>query len=83
MAMTGDYRRGLSLWDETDRFFYDALNMPDERIIPLKVRSLVGLMPLLAVETLEHDLVESMPDFKRRMIWVFERWNAPAGQDSK
>jgi hypothetical protein len=35
MAMTGDYRRGLSLWDETDRFFYDALNMPDGRIIPL------------------------------------------------
>ena len=75
MAMTGDYRSGLSLWDETDRFFYDALNMPDGRIIPLKVRSLVGLMPLLAVETLEHDLVESMPDFKRRMIWVFENRN--------
>ena len=66
---TGD---GLSLWNEEDGFFYDALHLPDGRVIPLKVRSLVGLMPLLAVETLEHDLVESLPVFKRRMNWFFE-----------
>ncbi len=71
-AMTGDYRRGISLWNEEDGFFYDALHLPDGRIFPLKVRSLVGLMPLLAVETLEDDLVESLPDFKRRMNWFFE-----------
>jgi hypothetical protein len=71
-AMTGDYRRGISLWSEEDGFFYDALHLPDGRIIPLKVRSLVGLMPLLAVETLEDDLVESLPDFKRRMNWFFK-----------
>ncbi len=71
-AMTGDYRGGLSLWNEEDGFFYDALHMPDGRVIPLKVRSLVGLMPLLAVETLEHDLVESLPVFKRRLNWFFE-----------
>ena len=71
-AMTGDYRGGVSLWDEEDGFFYDTLHMPDGSIIPLKVRSLVGLMPLLAVETLEYDLVESLPAFKRRMNWFFE-----------
>jgi hypothetical protein len=70
-AMTGEYRRGLSLWNDDDGFFYDVLHMPDGRMIPLKVRSLVGLMPLLAVETLEHDLVESLPVFKRRMNWFF------------
>ena len=71
-AMTGDFRGGLSLWDEADGFFYDALNTPDGRVTPLKVRSLVGLMPLLAVETLEHDLVDSLPVFKRRLNWFFE-----------
>ena len=70
--MTGNYRGGLSLWNEEDGFFYDALHLPDGRVIPLKVRSLVGLMPLLAVETLEHDLVESLPVFKRRMNWFFK-----------
>jgi hypothetical protein len=71
-AMTGDYRRGLSLWNEEDGFFYDALHLPDGSHISLKVRSLVGLMPLLAVDTLEHDLVESQPVFKRRMNWFFK-----------
>jgi len=71
-AMTDDYRGGLSLWNEDDGFFYDVLHMPDGGVIPLKVRSLVGLMPLLSVETLEHDLVESLPVFKRRLNWFFE-----------
>jgi hypothetical protein len=71
-AMTADYRGGMSLWDEQDGFFYDALHLPDERILRLKVRSLVGLMPLLAVETLEADQVDRLPDFKRRMMWFFQ-----------
>ncbi len=71
-AMTSDYRGGLSLWNEEDGFFYDILHLPDGDVIPLKVRSLVGLMPLLAVETLEHDLVEGLPVFERRLNWFFE-----------
>jgi hypothetical protein len=71
-AMTGEYRQGVSLWNEEDGFFYDALHLPDGGIVPLKVRSLVGLMPLLAVETLEADLVERLPEFKRRMNWFFQ-----------
>ncbi len=70
-AMTGAYRGGLSLWNEEDGFFYDALHLPDGSRIPLKVRSLVGLMPLLAVETLDHDLIERLPVFKHRLNWFF------------
>ncbi|RMG94913.1 MAG: glucosidase [Chloroflexi bacterium] len=68
-AMTNCGGRGHCLWDADDDFFYDALHLPDDSIVPLKVRSLVGLIPLLAVETLEADLLEQMPDFKRRMHW--------------
>jgi hypothetical protein len=71
-AMTGDYRGGLSLWDEKDGFFYDALHLPDGQTVRLKVRSLVGLMPLLAVETLDPELMAAMPDFTRRLNWFFE-----------
>jgi hypothetical protein len=71
-AMTGEYRRGLSLWDEEDAFFYDALDLPGRGITRLKVRSLVGLIPLLAVETLSPEIMETMPVFSRRLHWFFE-----------
>lgn len=71
-AMTAACHGGKSLWDETDGFFYDVLHLPDASYTRLKVRSLVGLIPLLAVETLESDLVDGMPDFKRRMNWFFD-----------
>jgi len=71
-AMTREYHYGKSLWNDADGFFYDVLHTPDGRVIPLQVRSLVGLMPLLAVETLEHELVESLPVFKRRLNWFFD-----------
>lgn len=57
------------LWDEQDGFFYDILHLPDGRYTPLKVRSFVGLIPLFAVETLEPDLLEMLPNFRRRMEW--------------
>jgi hypothetical protein len=63
---------GHGLWDEKDGFFYDVLHLPDNTMLPLKVRSMVGLIPLLAVEILEHDLVSQMPDFKRRMHWFLD-----------
>jgi hypothetical protein len=71
-AMTDVCHGGKSLWDEADGFFYDVLHLPDGGYAKLKVRSLVGLMPLLVVETLESDLVNGMPDFKRRLNWFFE-----------
>jgi hypothetical protein len=63
---------GLSLWDEEDGFFYDALHLPGGEHFPLKVRSLVGLIPLLAVQTLEPELLDRMPDFKMRLEWFVE-----------
>ena len=60
---------GIPLWDEDDEFFYDVLQFPSGEIQKLKVRSLVGLIPLLAVETIEPDLLEMLPNFNRRMDW--------------
>jgi hypothetical protein len=60
---------GRGLWDEGDGFFYDVLHLPDGSFSPLKVRSLVGLIPLLAVEVLDADMLDKMPDFQRRLRW--------------
>jgi hypothetical protein len=63
---------GGGLWDEADGFFYDRLLMPDGRRIPMKVRSLVGLIPLFAVMTLDAKAIDQMPGFKRRMMWFIK-----------
>ena len=68
-AMSNCGGLGHALWDERDGFFYDALHLPDGNIEKLRVRSLVGLMPLLAVQTLGPEMLDAMPDFKRRMQW--------------
>jgi hypothetical protein len=62
---------GTGLWDEEDGFYYDQLHA-DGRNVPLKVRSLVGLAPLFAVEILEDDVIESLPGFKKRLDWFLE-----------
>jgi hypothetical protein len=68
-------RRGgedMQLWDEEDGFYYDVLHLPDDQHFPLKVRSMVGLIPLFAVETLEPELLSRLPDFKRRLEWFID-----------
>jgi hypothetical protein len=62
---------GIPLWDEEDGFYYDVLHTPHDEM-RLKVRSMVGLIPLFAVETLEPDVVERLPGFKRRMQWFID-----------
>ncbi len=57
------------LWDEADGFFYDMLHLPDDRVAPLKVRSLVGLIALFAVETLDAELLDALPHFRQRVAW--------------
>jgi hypothetical protein len=59
---------GTGLWDETDGFYYDRLHA-NGREIPLTVRSMVGLLPLIAVEVLDADTLAALPDFQRRMDW--------------
>jgi hypothetical protein len=86
-AMNNIGDEGIGLWDEEDQFYYDELNLPDGRIVPLKVRSMVGLIPLFAVEVLEQDLLDRLPDFHRRLKWflnyrpdlaqLVSRWEEP------
>ncbi|MFN8627726.1 MAG: glucosidase [Candidatus Binatia bacterium] len=71
-AMNNLGDEGIELWNPEDGFYYDVLHLPDGTHFPLKVRSLVGLIPLLAVETLESDMVDKLPGFKRRMQWFIE-----------
>ena len=62
----------MGLWDEEDGFFYDVLKLPDGSQFPLKIRSMVGLIPLFAVETLEPELLSKLPAFKRRLEWFID-----------
>ena len=60
---------GAYLWNEEDGFYYDVLHLPDGCHLPLKVRSVVGLVPLFAVEAFHKDVLMSAPDFLRRIRW--------------
>ena len=71
-AMNRLGRDELSLWDETDGFFYDVLHLPDGSHFPMKVRSMVGLIPLFAVETLEPEVLDGLPGFKKRLDWFID-----------
>ncbi len=68
-AMNNVGNENTELWNERDGFYYDVLHLPNERNIPLRLRSMVGLIPLFAVETIEEELYEKLPDFKRRTEW--------------
>jgi len=63
---------GAGLWDEVDGFYYDVLHMPDNTHQPLRIRSMVGLIPLFAIETLEPELLERLPGFQRRLQWFIQ-----------
>ena len=71
-AMNHRGNDGVGLWDEMDGFFYDVLRFPDGRKYPMRIRSMVGLIPLFAVETLEPELLERLPGFKRRLEWFID-----------
>ena len=86
-AMGNIGEKGIGLWDDDDKFFYDVLHLPDGRAMPLRVRSMVGLIPLFAVETLDPELLAKVPEFHRRLEWFLEyrpdlaalvsHWNEP------
>jgi hypothetical protein len=71
-AMANMGIEGEGLWDEEDQFFYDVLKLPDDGSEKLKVRSMVGLIPLFAVETLDHELLEALPEFANRLKWFLQ-----------
>jgi hypothetical protein len=63
---------GDGLWDETDGFYYDQLLLEGRTSVPLRVRSLVGIIPLIAVEVLDQEQIDRLPGFKKRMEWFME-----------
>jgi hypothetical protein len=75
------------MWDEEDQFYYDVLWLPGERRVTLRLRSMVGLVPLFAVEVLEPELLDRVPSFKARLEWfltyrpdlasLVSRWHEP------
>lgn len=83
-SMTNMGGEGIGLWDEEDGFYYDNLHINDS-VFPLKVRSMVGLIPLFAVEVLEPELMNLTPEFNTRLNWfltnkpemasLVSRWN--------
>ncbi len=68
-AMTDIGGEGIDLWDEEDQFFYDVLHTSDDKYVKLKVRSMVGLIPLFAVEVLEPEIMSTSPKFSERLDW--------------
>ena len=70
---------GLSLWDESDGFYYDVLRLPNGDHFPMRVRSMVGLISLYAVQILEPEVLDRLPAFKRRMQWFID--NKPVLRD--
>jgi hypothetical protein len=86
-AMTNVGDDGGELWNEEDQFFYDVLRVPNKGQIPLKVRSLVGLTPIFAVEILDSQSLAEVPIFTKRLEWFLEhrpdlaklvsRWQEP------
>jgi mannosylglycerate hydrolase MGH1-like protein len=68
-AMNDMGGEGIGLWDERDGFYYDVLHRADGGHVPMKVRSMVGLVPLFAVETFEPEDLARLPAFTRRMEW--------------
>ncbi|GLS43465.1 MGH1-like glycoside hydrolase domain-containing protein [Methylobacterium brachythecii] len=92
-AMTDMGGEGFGLWDEQDEFYYDQVDMPGGASLHLRVRSMVGLVPLFAVEVIDPQILQRLPDFARRMNWVLEnrphlaalvsRWGEGGKKDRK
>jgi hypothetical protein len=62
---------GSGLWDEADGFYYDQIEF-DHHVVPLKTRSMVGLLPLIAVEILEEQDLQALPGFRKRFEWFLK-----------
>jgi hypothetical protein len=71
-AMANIGNEGINLWDDEDEFFYDVLHTSDNQRITMKVRSMVGLIPLFAVEVLDEELFSSVPEFTTRLEWFLK-----------
>jgi len=68
-AMTTPTDDGFTMWNEEDGFFYDVLHLPGNGFLPMRVRSMVGLIPIFAVETIEVAALQRFPAFVKRAKW--------------
>ena len=82
-AMTNIGGNGIGLWDDEDEFYYDVLHLPNGERIPLRVRSLVGLIPLFAVEVLDASVFTRLRRFSARTHWFLEHRPHLAGLVSR
>ncbi len=71
-AMINIGGEGIELWSEEDGFYYDVLSLPNGHTVPLRVRSIVGLTPLFAVEVIDEALLATVPQFAARLTWFLE-----------
>ena len=71
-AINGVGEEALGLWHETDQFYYDNLSLPGGRNLPLKIHSVVGLIPLFAVQSLEPGMISRLPEFSARLEWYLK-----------
>jgi hypothetical protein len=71
-AMFAEGEEGTGLWDNEDEFYYDAIQKTDGKDQKLKIRSMVGLIPILAVEILEDELLTSQKEFTDRLYWFLD-----------
>ncbi len=62
---------GSGLWDEEDQFYYDQIILDHKPAVPMKIRSLVGLLPMMATTVLKQTQIDALPGFKKRMEWFF------------
>jgi hypothetical protein len=79
-AMTNTADEGLCMWDEQDGFFYDVLHLSGRGRVPMRVRSMVGLIPIFAVETIEEAALERFPAFVKRARWFISNRPELAGR---
>jgi len=71
-AMTNMGGQGIGLWDDEDEFYYDELHTEYGQNVQLKLRSMVGLIPLFAVEVLDPEIMKHVPEFEKRLNWFLE-----------
>ncbi|HXZ46658.1 MAG TPA: glucosidase, partial [Pseudolabrys sp.] len=82
-AMTNIGGEGLGLWDDQDKFYYDWLILPSHEKVPVRLRSLVGLIPLFAVEVIEEEQLNLAPAFFERVHWYLSHHPELAGLISR
>jgi hypothetical protein len=92
-AMTDLGREGIGLWDDADEFFYDVLYMPNGSKVPMRIRSMVGLIPLFAVEVVEQEMIDKLPNlwnkieqYRQRqpdLVQLVSRWHERGSNGSR